>query len=603
MDEIVLDILEQLKSPKGLDDKRLAAVFRRHNKVLERGRRQYSKKRLLPYYLKIKETDPKLWVSWNIDENLEREFLKKLRVKPRRTASGVATITVITKPWRCSSNCLYCPNDLRMPKSYLSDEPACQRAERNYFDPYLQVSARLRTLIQMGHITDKIEMIVLGGTWSDYPEGYQLWFMTELYRALSDAGQDMSKHARERRRLYKAHDLSNDEDELREFVEVKQGLINRGLLNYNQAVDELYGSQSAWVQVSSQQTASFEELKYQQDRNETAKHRMVGLVIETRPDLISATSLTMLRHLGCTKIQMGVQSLNPRVLEYNNRSISVESIRSSFALLRIFGFKIHAHFMVNLYGSTASQDKLDYARFVNDADFIPDEVKLYPCALIEGTQLCLHYADKSWQPYSEEELVDVLVDNTLQTPPFVRISRMIRDFSAPDVLAGNKKTNLRQLVERTIEQSNEKIREIRYREISTTSLETDKLELEVLDYTSSNTKEYFLQWVTSDDQIAGFLRLSLPLLGFVAKNQEWLPVTPQDAMIREVHIYGKVAELQSIGEGAQHTGLGKQLIATACNIAREQGYKRLNVISSVGTREYYRSLGFEDGELYQQLPL
>ncbi|MCL2529486.1 MAG: tRNA uridine(34) 5-carboxymethylaminomethyl modification radical SAM/GNAT enzyme Elp3 [Coriobacteriia bacterium] len=600
MDEIVREILDWLRSSKRLDEERLAAIFRRHNKALERGRRQYSKKRLLPYYLKIKETDPELWVSWGIDEELERKLLKVLRVKPRRTASGVATITVITKPAQCSSNCLYCPNDLRMPKSYLSDEPACQRAERNYFDPYLQVSARLRTLIQMGHVTDKIELIVLGGTWSDYPEEYQLWFITELFRALNDAGDSMAIHARERRQLYKNHGISNKEEDLRGYVALKQDEINSGKLSYNQAAAELYGSTSKWGGVAPLQTASLEELFKQQDFNETAQHRVVGLAIETRPELVSAENLTTLRQLGCTKIQMGVQTLNPDIHKANDRATTVESIEQAFKLIRVFGFKIHAHFMVNLLGATPEEDKEDYRRFVSEQAFQPDEVKLYPCSLVEGARLSAHYADKSWQPYSEEELVDVLVADTLVTPPFTRISRMIRDFSAPDVIAGNKKTNLRQLVERKIEQSGEAIQEIRYREISTSEVKPELLVLEILEYETANTREFFLQWVDPDNRIAGFLRLSLPDQGYVKEHQEALPIAPDEAMIREVHVYGQVTELQMAGESAQHTGLGKKLVAKACEIAREQGYERMNVISSVGTREYYRNLGFKDNKLYQQ---
>ena len=125
--------------------------------------------------------------SWNVDAELDERFVKALQMKPRRTASGVATITVITKPWPCGNNCVYCPDDPHMPKSYLSDEPACQRAERNLFHPYLQVASRLRTLGQMGHATDKVELIVLGGTWLDYPQDYRVWFTCELFRALNDA--------------------------------------------------------------------------------------------------------------------------------------------------------------------------------------------------------------------------------------------------------------------------------------------------------------------------------------------------------------------------------------------------------------------------------
>jgi len=487
-----------------------------------------------------------------------------------------------------------------MPKSYLSDEPACQRAERNYFDPYLQVSARLRTLIQMGHVTDKIELIVLGGTWSDYPEEYQLWFITELFKALNDAGSSMAQYARDRRFFYKDLGISNKEEDLKAYVASKQKEVNCGKLNYNQAVEELYGAASKWANTSPFQTASLEELLHQQDLNETAQHRVVGLAIETRPELVNPEALTMLKRLGCTKVQMGVQTLNPAILKANNRAITVENIKESFELLRVFGFKIHAHFMVNLLGATPAEDKEDYRRFVNEQEFRPDEVKLYPCALVEGARLNTHYADKSWQPYSEEVLVDILVADTLITPPFTRISRMIRDFSAPDVIAGNKKTNLRQMVERQIEQSGEKIHEIRYREISTGEVRPELLVLEILGWETSNTREFFLQWVDLDYRIAGFLRLSLPDLEYVKEHQAVLPVKPGEAMIREVHVYGQVAELQMAGESAQHSGLGKKLIAKACEIAHEEGYEKMNVISSVGTREYYRNLGFEDNGLYQQ---
>ena len=147
--------------------------------------RPLSKRHLIAYYLDVKRNDPEHWARWNFTEEQQRRIERTLQMKPRRTASGVATITVLTKPWKCSSDCLYCPNDLRMPKSYLSDEPACQRAERTFFDPYLQVAARLKALTEMGHITDKVELIILGGTWSDYPLAYQIWFVRELFRALT----------------------------------------------------------------------------------------------------------------------------------------------------------------------------------------------------------------------------------------------------------------------------------------------------------------------------------------------------------------------------------------------------------------------------------
>jgi len=601
METILQEIFNELRKGKHLDDKLLAKMLHRHNKNLSDNRQHFVKKKLLPFYLKVKEADPARWESWNVTPGLEKQMLALLQVKPRRTASGVATITVITKPWACASDCIYCPNDLRMPKSYLSDEPACQRAERNYFDPYLQVASRLRALTHMGHPTDKIELIVLGGTWNDYPLPYQIWFVAELFRALND--DDLEHNAKTRRAFYKSKGILNTEESLTENARAMQQKVNEGLLTYRQAIASLYGKDSAWEEVSLEQCADFDELEEHHRRNENARHRVVGLVVETRPDLITADSLKLLRRLGCTKIQMGIQSLDPHILKANNRAISLEKIREAFALLRIFGFKIHAHFMVNLYGSSPEADKADYQRFVTEEAYLPDEVKLYPCVLVNGTKLNAHYADKTWRPYSEEELVDVLVADTLATPSFMRISRMIRDISAHDIVAGNKKTNLRQMVERKIEELDKPIAEIRYREISTNDTNIEQLALKTQTFATAVTQEFFLEWVTPENRIAGFLRLSLPKADYVHAHRASLPFSPREAMIREVHIYGKVAQLKQEGTSAQHLGLGKQLIEEACAFARAEGYEKINVISSVGTREYYRSLGFRDNDLYQQLAL
>lgn len=599
METILLEILDEIKSSGQLDDKRLAKLIHKHNKDRGENLRHLSKKKLLPYYLKVKDADPDRWESWDISPDVEKLLVQTLQVKPRRTASGVATITVITKPWKCTSNCIYCPNDLRMPKSYLSDEPACQRAERNFFDPYLQVASRLRALTHMGHATDKIELIILGGTWSDYPETYQIWYIEQLFKALND-GDAIEEYAKERRRLYKECGLNNKEEALEAFVEQAQSEVEAGQITYNQAMAQLYENDEAWQRVIREQMASWDQLEAQHTLNESAAHRVVGLVIETRPDTISAESLTIFRRLGCTKIQMGIQSIDSDILRANDRRIDVETIREAFTLLRLFGFKIHAHFMLNLYGSTVEQDKQDYQRFVTDRAYLPDEVKLYPCSLVAGTKLCNHFDEGTWQPYSEQELIDLLAANTLDTPPFVRISRMIRDISAHDIVAGNKKANLRQMVENQIERSAASISEIRYREISTGEVVIEDLKLEVMQYETTATQEYFLQWVTPENGIAGFLRLSLPDPNYVSEHQTDLPIAPHEAMIREVHVYGKVAKLNNPGDSAQHLGLGKQLIAAACEIAESQGYPKMNVISSVGTRNYYRDQGFQDKGLYQQ---
>lgn len=643
MEQALFDILDALKAKERLDERELTKIINRHNKrILETRRfgncdepnggenaqnhapapsepakaRPLSKRQLMAFYLDVQKNQPERWNSWGLSDEQQRRLVRTLQMKPRRTASGVATITVLTKPWKCSSNCLYCPNDLRMPKSYLADEPACQRAERTFFDPYLQVAARLKALTEMGHITDKVELIVLGGTWSDYPESYQIWFIRELFRALNDGSQAIGglparKHA------YESAGISCDPELLKAFVAEEQRRIDNREATYNQAFDRLYGENAAWASVSQWQKATWEELEAEHDANVDGQHRVVGLVIETRPERITPTHLAALRRMGCTKVQMGIQSLDEKVRTLNDRHTSTQQIQRAFELLRLFGFKTHVHAMVNLLGATPESDKADYLRLCNDAAFQPDEVKLYPCVLVEGTGLCERFEDHTWQPYSEPSLVDVLVSDTCATPAFTRISRMIRDISAPDIKAGNKKVNLRQLVEQRIDSEGLATAEIRHREVSLANVAAEDLSLEVVEYETTATSERFLQWVTSQGKIAGFLRLSLPHANAIAQlNEEYeaatsktaeqrrtlpFPLQVGEAMIREVHVYGRVEKLQHAGiNNAQHRGLGTQLVNRACELASRAGYQRINVISAVGTRGYYRKLGFYDNGLYQQ---
>lgn len=598
MYEVLVDILDAVRVNGPLDAIELGQILNRHNKRAATRERAYSKKRVLPYYLRLKEEDPAAWEALDIDDELERRLFATLRMKPRRTASGVATITVITKPAVCSGNCLYCPNDVRMPKSYLHREPACQRAERNYFDPYLQVASRLRALEQMGHVCDKVELIILGGSWSDYPTGYQVWFVNELFRALNEAPVETDA-LKERKARYREAGIDGRDEVLAKQTRDVQAAVNDGVLDFNSAVRQFYGSGSAWEDAALWQTASMTELAKHQRVNEKAAHRVVGLVVETRPETLDAPTLEHLRALGCTKVQIGVQSLRPEVLELNGRHTGESDLRRAFELLRIFGFKIHTHFMVNLYGSDIAGDEADYARFVSEAAFQPDEVKLYPCVLVEGTGLVRRYETGEWRPYAEEELVELLARDVLVTPPFTRVSRMIRDISAVDIMAGSKKTNLRQLVEASDTLKAGDVREIRFREIAGEEIDVSSLVLDTVAYETTNTSERFLQWITPEGKIAGFLRLSLPHEDYLLAHAIELPDELGCAMIREVHVYGQVANLHRSDGRAQHLGLGRRLVERACELAREAGFGRINVISSVGTRDYYRKLGFVDGALYQ----
>ena len=617
MDELILDILKQLRdgSQGALDTHQLEMLINSHNSGIDSSAHSTEREKLipkraiLPYFLQVKQNNDELWQSWNVTPELEERFIRSVRMKPRRTASGVATITVITRPHTCSSNCIYCPCDLRMPKSYLANEPACQRAELTFFDPYVQVAARLQALHQMGHSTDKVELIVLGGTWSDYPESYQYWFIKELFRALNEWPNSPS-HIQERLNWYTSFGLQNSEEALSSFVAEQQAAVFDDTATYNQAFHKLYDTsqphQNAWSQMQS----TYDELVEQQHVNETAAARVVGLVIETRPDTITPDNLRMFRQLGCTKIQIGIQSTRQEILDANQRQMSVAQIKRAFSLIRLYGFKIHSHLMVNLLGATPEADKQDFKTFVTDPGFLPDEIKLYPCALVSGTQLVQKYREGAWQPYAKDELVDVLVQDVLATPPYVRISRMIRDISATDILVGNKHTNLRQMVEQeltTVDVASH-VQEIRFREINQQQVRAAELTLQDFVYTTAVSDEHFLQWVTADNKIAGFCRLSLPhwdklTSGACDVSADELLVQPGQAMIRELHVYGQALSLGSEGMSAQHQGLGQKLLAKASSIAAEAGYTSLNVISSIGTRAYYRAQGFTDAGLYQQKAL
>jgi elongator complex protein 3 len=513
------------------------------------------------------------------------EFLKR---KPIRSSSGVTPVTVLTKPFPCPGTCIFCPNDIRMPKSYLSDEPGAQRAEMNAFDPYLQTYSRILALSTSGHNTDKIEMIILGGTWSFYPESYQIWFIKRVFEALHDFGQGINRCEEIEARL--------KDSRLHPSNLVEGQLDGRDLTQtYNQAVAVLYPNELRREDI---EAATWDELEVLHQENEAAACRVVGLVIETRPDYLDAAEALRLRRLGCTKIQIGIQSMDDEVLALNKRGHRVERTGQAIRALRAAGFKIHAHWMPNLYGSSPQQDIEDYQRLFSDPDIKPDELKVYPCSLIESAELMRYYEQGLWQPYSEAELLEVLMGAFIHTPPYCRLTRVIRDIPSTDIVVGNKKTNFRQIAENELKAQGIALQEIRSREIGAQRVREEDLSLQEVPYETSLGQEIFLQYVTAQNKIAGFLRLSLPTAP---------PITPEldgAAMIREVHVYGVTVGIGQNEQGrAQHLGLGRRLIERAVEIAKERGYQKLAVISSVGTRDYYRKRGFEDGQLYQHRPL
>ena len=511
----------------------------------------------------------------------EERLVRRMQMRPVRTQSGVTPLTILTRPHPCPGRCVFCPNDVKMPKSYLSDEPGAQRAAKNHFDPYLQTWNRLAAYKAIGHPTDKVEVIILGGTWSFHPEAYQIYFIKRCFEALNDFGQ-----GRDRR--------DEKAGPVRDFL----SLENPERRKYNEAVGSYLREQVGASLLGEEEEASWDELKRVQAENEEAGCRSVGLVVETRPDHISVEEVARIRRLGCTKVQIGFQSLSDDVLEQNKRGHGVAETRAAVTLLRAAGFKLHAHWMPNLLGATPESDKEDFGRVFDDPALRPDELKVYPCSLIETAELMDYYESGEWRPYEHDELLEVLVSALSRVPRYCRVTRVIRDISSDDIVTGNKLTNFRQIAENELIARGGRCEDIRAREVRRDSISSDDLSLRKTEYETALGVECFIEFVTVDDRIAGFARLGLP------ERMADLEELKGSALLREVHVYGAATDLgMRPDQRAQHRGLGSRLVEAASLRAQEAGFESLAVISAIGTRGWYRRLGFEDGMLYQHRSL
>ncbi len=330
--------------------------------------------------------------------------------------------------------------------------------------------------------------------------------------------------------------------------------------------------------------------------NETARVRCVGLTVETRPDRVDEREVLRLRRLGVTRVQLGYQSASDRILRLNRRGHDVEASRRATTRLRRAGFKVQAHVMLNLVGATPESDLADYRRVFADPGLVPDEVKLYPTSLLETAELVDFHRAGRWRPYPDELLLELVAECLAATPPTCRLARVIRDIPSTSILAGNRITNLRERAEARLRDEGRPVRDIRAREVRAEAPPLDALALRMRAQTTRASEELFLEFSGPREELAGFARLSLPTRpGFV-------PEIEGHALLRELHVYGEVAGLGRPGR-VQHAGLGRRLVRACAEEAARRGYRELSVISAVGTRPYYRALGFRDGALYQTLPL
>lgn len=478
------------------------------------------------------------------NQNLEN----LLKTQKTRTLSGIAALAVFTKPYPCPGKCIYCPSELKMPKSYLKNEPAVMRAILCKYSPEKQIRTRLDALEQNGHPTDKIELIVMGGTFSVLPKSYQLRFITRCFQACNRAKRN-----------------------------VKCKMPNVRAINKN-----------------------LEVLKIEQRKNEKAKQKIIGLTLETRPDQIDKNEIKWMRKLGATRVELGVQSIYDDVLIANKRGHLVQKTIEAIKLLKDAGFKINCHIMPNLFKSDEKRDYAMFSELFSNPDFQPDMLKIYPCVLTKNSELYKFWKQGDWQPYDDQKLIKLLIKIKQIIPPYVRIMRLGRDIPAPNIVAGNKISNIRQEIHTLMAKKDIDCQCIRCREIKNANYKTQNAKLVRREYDASRGKEIFLSYEDkSNNKLLAFLRLRIPSQYFSGQDH-FIPVLQNAGLIREIHTYGQLVPVHKKDKSkVQHTGFGKKLVLEAEKIVKQE-YKlpKLAVISGVGVRDYWRKLRYRLSDTY-----
>ena len=512
-------VIALTKEPE-LDEKKLKAI-----------RNELTKKNggVLPKNLELIEAYRQLVNEREIEPNTE--VLKVIQKRKVRTLSGIANITVLTKDLGCPGQCIFCPTEKGMPKSYLSNEPAMMRAVRNEFSSYRQVKTRLNGLKAQGHDTTKIDVRTAGGTWGAVPLWYQQRFLKGIFVALNEGPGEFVEH----------------EDESFKNVELED-LIKE---------------------------------------NETTECRCVGLWVETRPDWVDEEELKRLRSYGVTGIELGIQTTDDKVNEFNKRGHGLAESIHATKLCRDVGLKICHHLMPNLPKATLESDLKSGRDLFELEGLRPDYIKVYPTMVVPFSDLekMLKEDPTIHTPYTDDELIKIIAVIKKGTPKYCRIIRVIRDIPAESIVFGSKKSNLRQEMQR----AGVECRCVRCREIQDNIIE--KTEMRVMEYTANEGQEFFISIDEAKlDKLIGLCRLRIP-----GKPEEALFEELKGAsIIRELHVYGQQQSLSktAVPSKSQHLGFGKQLMQKAEEITKEKGLKKIAVISAIGTREYYKKLDY-----------
>ena len=471
------------------------------------------------------------------------KLLKVLRRKNVRVASGVTVIAAMTKPWPCPKEepCIYCPGgpSKGSPQSYTGHEPAALRGRQNDYDPFRQVRQRIAQYRAIGHEVDKVELIIMGGTFPSTPLHYQEWFVQRCLDAIT-------------------------------------GKVSRSL----------------------------DEAK----RNaETSRIRNVGITVETRPDWSREIDVDRMLSMGVTRVEVGVQNIYDDIYETVNRGHKVSDVIEATRILKDSGLKVVYHMMPGLPGSDFKRDLEGFKEIFSNPDFKPDMLKIYPCLVIKGTKLYEWWRQGLYKPYTTKEAVELIVQVKKIIPEWVRIMRVQRDIPAYLIVAGVKRSNLRELVLEELRREGLRCRCIRCREAGHRWLrdhvrpDLDKVKIYIQEYEASMGREFFISAEDKEnDVLIGYLRLRFP-----SEKAHRPEIADKNvSIIRELRVCGELVPVGEYSEEAlQHKGWGQKLLREAERVSRENGMEKILVTSALGTKRYYKKLGYDYDGVYMSKKL
>jgi elongator complex protein 3 len=521
---------------------------------------------------------------------VREKVVNLLNIKPIRELSGVSVVALFAKPHACPhGKCIYCPGGLKSefgdtPQSYTGAEPAALRAIRNKYDPYYQIFNRLEHYVINGRVPDKLELIFMGGTFPSLDKEYRDEFVSYVYKAVCDFGDEffyVDDKGIKRVDFEKFNDFFEvymdfkSKDREKKIFEKIEILKNRGVRDY----------------------------KFYIKKAESSFIRPIGLTIETKPDFAMQENCLEMLEYGCTRFEIGVQSLDDDVLRKINRGHGILEIVQSFEVMKDMCFKINAHMMIGLPYSCLENDKKSLINLFEDSRFRPDMLKIYPCLVAKGTMLYDMYKKGDYKEVNTKNAAMIIAESFERFPRYVRVMRVQRDVPTPNIEAGVLNSNLRDYVDSNMQEKGIVSKDIREREIGLRMLrgfDVGEFGLNVLEYESSGGTDVFIDAVDERDSLIGFIRLRFP------KNYGYVDdIQKGSALIRELHVYGSVLGVgaKAKSKNFQHKGWGKKLLEKAEEIAKDRGYNSMVVISGIGVRDYYRKFGYELGKYYMSKDL